>query len=290
MELLNKRILEEKIFTILMISSVLIVVGSLILIVSVIVLNGASSLSIEMLTQSSTSRFYLGKGGGGILNAIVGSLLLAIPATAFAFLIGLFIAIYLQRDFSHQGISNFVRLSLDILWGVPSIVYGIFCMTIMILIGFKDGSVLFGIITLTLLEIPIITRTIDESIKMVPYGLKESAYSLGSTKFETSLKVVRKQAMPGIVAGVLLGFGRGIGDAASILITVGSSDGINYIPNSIFDKTATLPMMILNLLSSGDKFVQQKAYAVAFVLLIIVLLISIITRYLMKKSSKYIIK
>lgn len=290
MELLNKRILEEKIFTVLMIASVLVVVGSLILIVSVIVLNGASSLSIEMLTQSSSNRFYLGKGGGGIFNAIIGSLLLAIPATIFAFLIGLSIAIYLQRDFSHPSVSNFIRLSLDILWGVPSIVYGIFCMAIMIFVGFKDGSLLFGIIALTLLEIPIITRSIDESIKMTPHGLKESAYSLGSTKFETALKVIRKQAMPGIVAGVLLGLGRGIGDAASILITVGSSDGINYIPTSLFDKTATLPIMILNLLSSPDQYVQQKAYAVAFVLLVIVLLISIISRSLIKKSTKYIIK
>jgi phosphate transport system permease protein len=289
-ELLNKRILEEKIFTILMIASVLIVVGSLILIVSVIVLNGASSLSIEMLTQSSSNRFYLGKGGGGVFNAIIGSLILAIPATFFAFVIGIFIAFYLQKEFSHPGISNFIRFSLDILWGIPSIVYGIFCMTIMIFVGFKDGSILFGIIALTLLEIPIITRSIDESIKMVPIGLKESSYSLGSTKLETALKVVRKQASPGIVAGLLLGLGRGIGDAASILITVGSSDGINYIPTSIFDKTATLPIMILNLLSSPDQYVQQKAYAVAFILLVIVLLISIASRILIKKSTKYLIK
>jgi len=274
---------------ILMITSVLVVVGSLILIVGVIIFNGASSLSIEMLTQSSGNRFYLGEGGGGILNAIIGSLLLALPATAFAFLIGLFIAIYLQRDFSHPGISNFIRLFLDILWGIPSIVYGIFCMTIMIAIG-MGGSLLFGIIALTLLEIPIITRSIDESIKMVPRGLKESAYSLGSTKFETAIKVVRKQAMPGIIAGVLLGFGRGIGDAASILLTVGDSVGINYIPTSVFDKTATLPMMILNLLGSPDQNVQKKAYAVAFILLIIVLLISIVSRSLIKKSTKYIIK
>jgi phosphate transport system permease protein len=84
----------------------------------------------------------------------------------------------------------------------------------MIAIGMTGGSLIFGIIALTLLEIPIITRSIDESIKMVPSGLKESAYSLGSSKFETAAKVVRRQAMPGIIAGVLLGFGRGIGDAA----------------------------------------------------------------------------
>ena len=286
MELLNRRLLEEKIFAILMICSILIVVGSLILIFTVIVFNGASSISLEMLTQTSSPRFYLGKGGGGILNAIIGSLLLALPATAVAFLIGISIALFLQRDFTHPTISNFIRLCLDILWGVPSIVYGIFCMTIMIGIGMST-SLLFGIIALTLLEIPIITRSIDESIKMTPLGLKESAYSLGSTKFETAIKVVRRQALPGIVAGVLLGLGRGIGDAASILLTVGDS---NFIPDSLYDSTAALPTMILNLLSMPDPNVQSKAYAVAFILLIIVLIISIASRSLIKKSTKYVIK
>jgi phosphate transport system permease protein len=285
-EVLNRRILEERIFLVLMIASVLIVMGSLVLIVVVIVANGAPSLSIEILTQTSEGKFYLGPGGG-FLNAIVGSLLLSLPATGLAFLIGLSIALYLQKDFLKPRISNFIRLCLDILWGIPSVVYGVFCLTIMIAIGMTGGSLLFGIIALTLLEIPIITRSIDESIKMVPIGLKESAYSLGSTKFEMSLKVIRKQAMPGIIAGVLLGFGRGIGDAASILLTVGDS---NYFPSSIFDQTAALPTMILNLVSMPDQVVQNKAYAVAFVLLIIVLSISIITRFLTKKSSKYIIK
>ncbi|MDH7506832.1 MAG: phosphate ABC transporter permease PstA [Candidatus Thermoplasmatota archaeon] len=280
------RFIEEKIFKILMICSIFIVVGSLILIFTVIVFNGVSSISVEMLTQSSSPRFYLGPGGGGILNAIVGSLLLALPATAIAFLIGICVALFLQRDFIHPTISNFFRLCLDILWGVPSIVYGIFCMTIMFALGMST-SLLFGIIALTLLEIPIITRSIDESIKMVPISLKESAYSLGSTKFETAIKVVRRQALPGIIAGVLLGLGRGIGDAASILLTVGDS---NFIPDSLFSSTAALPTMILNLLSMPDPNVQHKAYAVAFVLLLIVLGISIISRALTKKSTKYIIK
>jgi phosphate transport system permease protein len=285
-ELVNKRFLEEKIFKILMIFSIFIVGGSLILIFTVIVFNGATSISLDMLTQTSSPRFYLGRGGGGMLNAIVGSLLLAIPATAIAFLIGICLALYLQRDFLHPSISNFIRLCLDILWGIPSIIYGIFCMTIMFALGMST-SLLFGIIALTLLEIPIITRSIDESIKMVPLGLKESAYSLGSTKFETAVKVVRRQALPGIVAGVLLGLGRAIGDAASILLTVGDS---NFIPDSLYDSTAALPTMILNLLSMPDPNVQSKAYAVAFVLLIMVLAISIISRSLTKKSTKYVIK
>ena len=267
-----------------MIGSLFIVLGSLFIIISLIVINGATSLSIEMITQTPTGGYYLGKGGG-ILNAIVGSLILAIPATIIAYFIGLGIALYLQREMSNPKIAGFIRLSLDILWGIPSIIYGIFCLIIMIIIGIGT-SVIAGIFALTLLELPIITRCIDESIGMVPFVLKEGAYSLGSTKFETAVKVVRKQALPGIIAGVLLGLGRGIGDAASILFTAGFSD---RIPTSLFDSTASLPTMIFHLYSSPIPLVRQRAYAAAFLLLIIVLLISIISRFLTRRYTKHVI-
>lgn len=285
MENINKRNLEEKIFKMIMIISILIVTSSLIIIVGIVIVNGASSLNLEMLTQTAEGGLYLGRSGG-ILNAIIGSLILALPATFFAFLIGIGIALYLQRDFTHSRISGFIRLCLDILWGIPSILYGIFCVIIMMYLGIGE-SVLFGIIALTLLELPIITRGMDEAMKIVPIGLKEGAYSLGSTKFETAVKVVRRQAMPGILAGVLLGLGRGIGDTASILFTSGFTDDI---PTSVFDSTAALPSSIYFLYNSPIESVRQKAYAAAFVLLVIVLLISIISRALSKKSVKYVIK
>ncbi len=282
---MNRRILEEKIFKILMLASVFIVMGSLVIIIGLVVFNGGSSLTIEMFTQTSGGGYYLGRGGG-ILNAILGSLFLALPATALACLIGLGIALYLQREFTHPRISAFIRLSLDILWGIPSIVYGIFCLMIMVFIGIGT-SLLAGIIALTLLEIPIITRYMDESIKMVSIELKEGAYSLGSTKFETAVKVVRRQALPGIIAGVLLGLGRGIGDAASILFTAGFSD---RIPGSLFDSTAALPTMIYHLYASPYPLVRQRAYAAAFILVVIVLSISIVSRALSKRYTKFVIR
>ena len=281
---MNRRALEEKFFKILMIISVLIVISSLVIIIGLVIFNGGSSLTIEMFTQTSSGGYYLGRGGG-ILNAILGSLFLALPATALACLMGLGIALYLQREFTHPRISTFIRLSLYILWGIPSIVYGIFCLMIMVLIGIGT-SLLAGIIALTLLEIPIITRYMDESIKMVPIELKEGAYSLGSTKFETAVKVVRRQALPGIIAGVLLGLGRGIGDAASILFTAGFSD---RIPGSLFDSTAALPTMIYHLYASPYPLVRQRAYAAAFILVVIVLSISVVSRALSKRSTKYVI-
>lgn len=278
---MNKRIIEEKIFKSLMILSLCIVLGSLFIIFGLVIINGASSINLEMITQVPKEGEVL---GGGILNAIIGSIYLALPATGLAFLIGIMIALYLQRDFSPSWFSNFIRFTLDVLWGIPSIIYGIFCLMIMIYIG-VGSSLLAGIIALTLLEIPIITRSVDESVKIIPIGLKEVSYSLGSTKFETAMKVLRKQAFPGILAGILLGLGRGIGDAASILFTSGFS---NRIPSSIFDSTAALPTMIFNLYSLPSG--QPKAYAAAFILLIIVLTISIISRLLTRRFKKHVIK
>jgi len=283
---LNRRILEENIFKIIMLASLAIVLGSLIIIVGLVVINGVPALSIEMITQTPSGRYYLGQGGGGILNAILGSIFLAFPATAFAYIIGLAIAMYLQRDFMHPGISSFIRLTLDILWGIPSIIYGVFIFMIMIMLGMR-ASLLMGIIALTLLEIPIITRYTDEAINMVPKGLKESAYSMGSTRFETAAKVIRRQAFPGILAGVLLGLGRGIGDAASILFTAGSPSDI---PTSIFQPTAALPTIIFKLFTSSIPVVRQRAYAAAFILLIIVLTISIASRLLTRRLKKHVIK
>jgi phosphate transport system permease protein len=286
-ELLNRRILEETIFKILMITSISIVLGSLFIIIGLVVVNGAPALNLELITQTSSPEFKLGPGGGGVLNAIIGSLLLALPATGLACIISLAIALYLQKDFIHSWIAGFVRFTLDVLWGIPSIIYGVFCFMIMMLLGI-GASLIVGIFALTLLEIPIITRYMDESIKLVPIGLKEGAYSLGSTKFETAIKVVRRQALPGILAGVLLGLGRGIGDAASILFTAGGFT--NQIPGSIYDWTSALPTMIYQLSTSPLPIVRQKASATAFILLMIVLSISILSRILTKRFTKNVIR
>ena len=278
--------IEEAIFKLLMIFSISIVVGSLIIIIVLVIINGSPAITLELLTQTSSGEFYLGAGGGGILNAVFGSLILALPATGLACVIGLAIAVYLQKDFIHSWVAGFVRFCLEILWGIPSIIYGVFCFLVMIYLG-MSASVIVGIAALTLLEIPIITRYMDESIKLVPLGLKEGAYSLGLTKFETALKVVPRQALPGILAGILLGLGRGIGDAASIIFTAGFT---NRIPGSIYDSTAALPTMIFQLSTSSLPVVRQKASATALVLLIMVFLISILSRTLSKRYMKHIIK
>jgi len=283
---LDRRSLEEKLFKVLMIASTLIVVGSLFALFSAIVLKGAPALSLSMITQTPQGGYYLGKGGG-VLNAIVGSLYLGIGATILALLISLPVALFLQKDYiGRSRFATITRLSLDVLWGVPSIVYGAFGFIIMVYLGIR-ASLLGGIIVLTLLELPIMIRALDEVVRRVPQELKEESYAMGATRLETTIKIVCRQIVPGAVTGVLLAFGRGIGDAASILFTTGYTD---RLPHSLFDPVASLPLAVFFQLGTPFPEVQQRAYASAVILLVIVLLLSIISRLLTRRFTKYVIR
>ena len=276
---------EESLAKGLMIFSLVLVLGVLAAIVLVIVLRGGSSLNLSMLISTPEGGYYLGKGGG-IANAIVGSLSLAFGASLLSFLLGLPIAFALQKEYLGRHLVRMTRLSLDILWGTPSIVYGAFGFIVMVYLGIS-ASLLGGILALTLLMLPIVTRSIEEVIRMIPSELKEISYSLGATRIETTVSVVLRQALPGIVTGVLLAFGRGIGDAASILFTAGYTD---YIPRSLFDPVASLPLAVFFQVATPIPEVQQRAYASALVLLIIVLIVSLGSRLLGRRYSRHIVR
>ncbi len=280
------RKLEENIFKVLMFASMLIILSILLIILGTIVLKGLPAVNLAMITQTPKGGYYLGKEGG-ILNAIIGSLYLGAAATFLAILVGLPVVLYLNV-YSKKGsiLAAFTRFSLDVLWGVPSIVYGAFGFAIMLFFGLR-ASLLGGIIAVSLLILPIIIRAMDEVITMVPRGLLEASYALGATRLETAFKVVVRQALPGILTAILLGFGRGIGDSASVIFTAGFTDSIPY---SLLRPAATLPLAIFFQLGTPFPEVRQRAYASAFILTVIILIISIGSRILSTKFTKHIIK
>jgi len=268
-----------------MLASTFLVVGSLLAVLVVVLLKGAPALSISMVTQTPKGGYYLGKEGG-VLNAIVGSLYLATGATAVALVISLPTALYLHEYAWRSRLAGFVRQSLDALWSVPSIIYGSFGFTVMVFLGMR-ASLLGGIMVLTLLELPIMTRAMDEVIRMVPLKLREASFALGATKLETVLNVTVRQALPGILTAILLAFGRAIGDAASVLFTAGYTDNI---PGSLFDPAASLPLAIFFQLGTPFPEVQQRAYASGAILLVIVLSLSVASRLLARKFMRYAIR
>ena len=241
-----KRKWEEKFFKYLTGFVTLLIVLVLVHIIYNIIQKGASALSWEVLTQEPKGGFYMG-GGGGIANAIVGSFYLAFGATLLAFVVSLpvalFINIYLIR---YKRLLIGIRFFLDVLWGVPSIVFGAFGFILLMYMGLRN-SLGAGIVTVATLISPIMIRAMDEVLMTIPIGLQEAAYSLGSTKTETAFKIFFRQALPGFATAILLAFGRGIGDAASVLFTAGYTD---HIPEKISDPAATLPLSIFFQLGS----------------------------------------
>ncbi|MFH1857895.1 MAG: phosphate ABC transporter permease PstA [Candidatus Omnitrophota bacterium] len=283
---MQKKNIEEKAFQFLMISATCLIFLTLMSILATILVKGLPALNLQMITQTPKGGYYLGKEGG-VLNAILGSLYLAAGATLLAILVSLpvvlYFNIYAKKDSQFVAL---VRFCFDVLWGIPSIVYGAFGFTLMIFFGL-GASLLGGIVTVAFLILPIMARAMDEVVRMVPEEIVHASYAVGATKLETALKILTRQAFPGILTAMLIAFGRGIGDAASVLFTAGFSDSI---PTSLFRPAATLPLAIFFQLATPFPEVQQRAYASAFILTLIILVISISSRLLSRRLTKHVVK
>lgn len=274
--------IEETLFKVLMIASTYFILLILAVIMYSIFKKGISAISWEVITTVPHGGYYYGKGGG-ILNAILGSLSLAFGATILSFIIGLPVALYMNVFLVRKKkLVTGIRFILDLVWGIPSIVYGAFGFTLMIFFGIQT-SLLAGILTVTLFILPIMIRSMDEILRTVPLGLMEASYSLGSNQSETAFKIFTRQTISGIITAVLLSFGRAIGDAASVLFTAGYTD---HLPNSLMEPVATLPLSIFFQLSSPVPAVQDRAYASALVLTLIILVVSLFSRGVGRRYHK----
>lgn len=272
---------EEKIFRVIMIASSVVILGVLLFIIGTIFYKGWSSLSWDMVTKLPGGGFYLGKEGG-VVNAIAGSLYIVAGSLAFSLIISvplvMFINFYLPRN---SRFSRVIRFFLDILFGIPSIVYGAFGFALMVYLGIR-ASLMGGIITVGMLIMPIMMRSFDEVARLLSRDLPDALLSLGTTKYEMS-KVLLRQLAPGLFSAILLAIGRGIGDAATVLFTAGYTDNI---PASLNQPAATLPLAIFFQLGSPVEEVQNRAYASAIILTVIILILSFSARYFSSKFSK----
>jgi len=281
---LKRRHAEERVFVALMrlcMSGAALALG---MILAVIFWRGIGALSVEMITQPPHGSFYLG-GGGGIANAIAGSMLLALGATAVAFCLAVPLVLYLHAYAGRSRLASWVRLTLDIMWGIPSIVYGAFGFSLMIFLGLR-ASLLAGIIALSFVVLPILARTLDEVLTMTPRQLYETGLSLGATRLEMA-RLLLRQVLPGLFTALLLAFGRGIGDAASVLFTAGYTDNL---PSGLFAPVASLPLAVFFQLGTPFPAVHERAYASALVLTVIILVISLIAHLSMRRLSKHVVR
>ena len=281
MKISSKKKVREIVAKSFMWMAMFIVFGLVISVIWTVFSKGVKAMSWDMVSKLPGGGFYIGKEGG-FLNAIVGSLYIVGASTALGLIVSIpvvfFLNVYLQRD---SKLAYAARMAFDVLFGVPSIVYGAFGFTIMIYFGLRT-SLLGGIIVITLLIIPIFIRTMDEATRNFPRDILDASFALGATRWET-LKVVLRQIAPGIATATLLSVGRAIGDAASVMFTAGYTDSI---PTSLSQPAATLPLAVFFQLQSPIPEVVDRAYAAALVLTVIVLVLSIASRFITNRFSK----
>lgn len=276
----NSKFIEEKVVKALMWVSVSLVILVVASIIFTIFVKGFGSLSWDMVTKVP-GRNWNTTDDGGFINAIWGSVIVVAPATLIAMVVSIPVVFYMNLYRRRSNWLSYVaRLAYDVLYGIPSIVYGAFAFMIMVMVGMR-ASVLGGIIVSTLLIIPMFIRNGDEISKSVPDDMIDAAYSLGATKWET-LKVVVRQVLPGMATATLLAVGKAIGDAAAVMFTAGFSDSM---ATSLSSPTATLPLAIFNWVTMPDPF-PGRAYAAALVLTVIVLILSLGGRWITNHFTK----
>ena len=261
------------------------VVGILVLILGFLVYNGISVISWDFLTKSPED----GMTGGGIFPAIVGTMYLVVGSILFAFPIGVMSGIYIQ-EYAHENfLVKVIRVMTNNLSSIPSIVFGLFGMSLFVnTLGFGD-SIIAGSLTLGLLVLPMIIRTTEEALKAINNSYRAGSYALGATKLQTIRRVLLPMAFPNIITGLILSIGRVSGETAPILFTV-AAYFLPNLPNSIFDQVMALPYHLYVLATSGTniQLARPMAYGTALVLIFIVLLMNLIANALRKYFSRNI--
>ncbi len=261
----------------------LIIVLVLVAILSFIVVRGVKVISWEFLTSMPKE----GMTQGGIFPAIVGTICLVMGSMLFAFPLGVLSGIYMNEYMKASPFKKFMKLMTNNLAGVPSIVFGLFGMSLFVnTLGFGD-SILAGSLTLGLLSLPVIIRTTEEALKSIDNTYREGSYALGATKLQTIRRVVLPMAYPNIITGFILSVGRVSGETAPILFTV-AAYFLPKLPSGIFDQVMALPYHLYVITTSGTDVEASRgmAYGTALVLIMMVLVLNITATIVRKKLNK----
>ena len=252
----------------------LLAVGILLVILGYIALRGIGSLSFSFLIDSPRP---VGEGGG-IGNAILGSVVLLGLSSAFGLPLGISVGIYLS-EVGKGRLAGVVRFIVDTLTGIPSIVTGVFAYAVLVL-PMKHFSAFAGGIALALIMIPIVARTTEEMLKLVPHSLREGALALGAPQWRVTLGVVLPAAAAGIATGVMLAIARVSGETAPLLFT---AFGSRFFPDGLDRPIASLTVQIYNYAISPYDEWHAQAWAATLVLMTLVLGINIVVRFLTRK-------
>jgi phosphate transport system permease protein len=254
----------------------------LLAVLSYVIIQGFSSLSPSIFFELPPKAL---QQGGGFGNAILGTLLMVGIAALISIPFGVLAAIYIT-EFSSARLARWVRFAANVLSGVPSIIAGVFAYGIVVLtlvkLNLGSYSALGGGFALAILMLPIIVRTTDEALQLVSQDLRQASVGLGATNFQTVTQVVLPAALPAIVTGATLAIARASGETAPLLFTALFS---NFWPDGLFQPTASLAVLVYKYAISPFKNWQSLAWAASLILVLMVLITSIIARWVTRKKA-----
>jgi phosphate transport system permease protein len=267
---------KDKLYRGLLWGSAFLTVAVLVMIVGYIFFKGYRLISFEFIFGD-----YSPAGGGGIWPMIITTIYTIVISLLIATPIGICAAVYMQ-EYAKQGrLVNLIRFATESLTGIPSIIYGLFGAVFFVTTLKLGMSIIAASLTLTIIVLPVIIRTTEESLKTVPHSYREGSLALGTTKLQTLYKVILPSAMPGILSGIILSIGRIVGESAAIFLTAGT---VAAMPSSIFSSARTLTVhSFLVTQESGD---IELASAVGIVLIVIILVLNLSATFISKKLNK----
>lgn len=261
--------------TLMAVVTVLPIVGTVIF----ILFRGGSAISWEFLSGFPHD----GMRAGGILPAIIGTLYLTIGTAIFSVPLGIAAAIYLSEYAKDTPLTRLIRLAIINLAGIPSVVYGLFGLGLFVLFLQFGTSILAASLTLSIMTLPVIISTAEEALRSVPQSFRTVSISLGATRWQTIRKIVIKEALPGILTGVILGLERAAGETAPILFT-GAAFFLPRLPGSPFDATMALPYHLFVISTQVPEMPIQIQYGTALVLLVFVLTMNVIATIIRSRA------
>lgn len=275
---LNRHLAQRLGFGLLTLTAVLTVVP-IVGVVLFIVLQGGPAISWEFLTGFPHD----GMRAGGILPAIVGTFYLTLGTAVFSVPLGIAAAIYLSEYAADSALTRTIRIAIINLAGIPSVVYGLFGLGLFVLFLKFGTSILAASLTLSIMTLPVIISTAEESLRSVPQAFRTVSISLGATRWQTIRRIVLKEALPGILTGVILGLERAAGETAPILFT-GAAFFLPRLPGSPFDATMALPYHLFVISTQVPEMPIQIQYGTALVLLVFVLTMNLIATVIRSRA------
>jgi phosphate transport system permease protein len=271
----------DRAMRVLMWVAVIIALIPLVLVVYYLIHKGAGQWSSSFFTTDPNGNFF--GNHGGIRSAILGSLELIGIASAIAIPVGIAVALYLTEYGKNSRFASLVRYFVDVMTGVPSIVFGLFIYIVLVVsnIGGSSFAGWKGSVAVTLLMLPIVIRSAEVVLLLVPNSLREAALALGAPRWRVITRVVLPTSLSGLVTGALLAVARGMGETAPLLFTVSYTMNLTGNPNTLMN---SMPVQIYNDIHSPEAAVQARAWGTALTLVAIVLILNLIARLASRRS------